>query len=62
MEIGAADGGNMRAIENMVRDMGITPWSDAILRQYQHAAEKFVRETRNGHRDCCSGIVATAAG
>ena len=27
--------------------MGVTPWSDAIPRQYQQAAEMFVREKRH---------------
>jgi hypothetical protein len=31
----------------MVRRMGVTPWSDAIPRQYQQAAEMFVREKRD---------------
>jgi hypothetical protein len=34
-------------IANMVRDMGVHPWSDAILNQYKYAAEKFVREKRD---------------
>jgi hypothetical protein len=40
----AADGGDMRAIENMVRDMRIVPWPDSILNGYLVAAKKFVRE------------------
>ena len=43
----AADGGDLKAIANMVRDMGITPWNDAILGQHRHAAERFVREKRD---------------
>ena len=43
---GAADGGDLKAIDAMVRDMGINPWSDTILNGYRQAAETFVREKR----------------
>ena len=42
-----ADGGDMLAIERMVEDMGIHPWSDTILNGCRLAAEKFVRERRD---------------
>jgi hypothetical protein len=40
----AADGGDIRAIDEMVRVLRINPWSDTILNQYRYAAEKYVRE------------------
>jgi hypothetical protein len=40
----AAAGGDLKAIDAMVRDMGITPWSDSILNGYLIAAENLVKQ------------------
>ena len=40
----AADAGDLRAIEKMVHDYQITPWSDSILNGYRHAAGILVKQ------------------
>jgi hypothetical protein len=40
-------GDDLKVIDAMVRDMRLTPWSDAILDRYWRAAARFVRRKRD---------------